>query len=126
MYLFNVAFKVQLLQVSVKSFVCIKKENPIIKIIRGGGLGTLAFRFLRHCKICSRQETYMFWTQPAFTSSKRTRYAEWQKKLWKKFKVNRKDTRTKPLDVVVFWHELLDSEAATGVFTGKQLCWSLF
>ena len=60
MYLFNVAFKVQLLQVSVKSFVCIKKENPIIKIIRGGGLGTLAFRFQRHCKICSRQETHMF------------------------------------------------------------------
>ena len=28
MYIFNVVFQIQLLQISITSFVCIKKENP--------------------------------------------------------------------------------------------------
>ena len=46
-----------------------------------------------------REETYIFWTQPAITCSKWTTNTEWLKKLQNMFKVNSKDTRMKPIEV---------------------------
>ena len=48
----------------------------------------------------SREETYIFWTEPAFTCSMWTMNTEWLKKLYNMFKVNSKDTRKKPIEVV--------------------------